>query len=48
MELPEAPFFRAVMAPARDEGERGFAIAADAWDLLKIERGAAIAVLPIE
>ncbi|MFT3766217.1 MAG: arginine N-succinyltransferase [Minicystis sp.] len=48
VELTEAPFFRAVMAPVRDEGAQGFAISADAWDLLKLQRGTPIAVLPIE
>jgi arginine N-succinyltransferase len=48
IELPEAPFFRAVMAQVRDEGPRGFAIEADAWELLKLRHSSPIAVLKID
>lgn len=47
VELPEAPFFRAVMAPARAEGA-GFAIAERAWGVLGLRAGAPVIVLPIE
>ena len=48
VELPEAPFFRAVMAQVRDEGPRGFAIESDAWELLKLRHSSPIAVLKID
>ncbi len=48
MELPGPPYFRAVLAEARDEGAHGFAVDAAAWDLLGLKQGAAVTVLPIE
>ena len=48
VELPEAPFFRAIMAEVRDEGPRGFAIEADAWELLQLHHSSPIAVLRID
>ncbi len=48
VELPEAPFFRAVMAPVRDEGPRGHAVADDAWELLNLHHTSPLIVLPIE
>jgi arginine N-succinyltransferase len=47
VELPEAPFFRAVMAPARADGS-GVAVAEAAWDVLGLREGAAVTVLPID
>jgi arginine N-succinyltransferase len=47
VELPEAPFFRAVMADVRDDGPRGFAVERGAWDLLGLREAAPIVVLPI-
>jgi arginine N-succinyltransferase len=48
VEMPEAPFFRAVMAPVRDEGHRGYAVADDAWELLQLHHSSPIIVLPID
>jgi arginine N-succinyltransferase len=48
VELPEAPFFRAVMAETIDDGARGVSVAAEAWDLLGLTPGAPLVVLPIE
>jgi arginine N-succinyltransferase len=47
VELPEAPFFRAVMAPVRAEGG-SFAIAEGAWNVLGLRAGSPVIVLPIE
>lgn len=48
VEMHGAPFFRAVLAPYRDEGPRGVAVADDAWDVLELHHGATVLVLPIE
>ena len=48
VELAEAPYFRAVLADVRDEGGRGFAVDAAAWDVLGLREGAPVTVLPIE
>jgi arginine N-succinyltransferase len=42
------PYFRAVLAHARDEGGAGFAVERSAWDLLGLASGAQLTVLPIE
>ncbi|HVY49173.1 MAG TPA: arginine N-succinyltransferase [Minicystis sp.] len=47
VELPEPPFFRAIMAHVRDEGPRGFAVEADAWEHLNLHHSSPIAVLAI-
>ncbi|WP_437969579.1 arginine N-succinyltransferase [Sorangium sp. So ce260] len=47
LERPDAPYFRAVAAHFRDEGERGLAIAEDAWDHLALQPRAPIWVLPM-
>lgn len=46
--LPEAPFFRAVMAHVRDDGARGFAVEDDAWEHLKLRHLSPLVVLPVE
>jgi arginine N-succinyltransferase len=48
VESGAAPYFRAVMAPARDEGSAGFAVDRAAWDFLGLAAGAPLMVLPIE
>jgi arginine N-succinyltransferase len=48
VEFPGPPFFRAVMAHVRDEGARGFAVEADAWEALELHHSSPIAVLPLE
>ena len=48
VEMPEAPFFRAVMAQVRDDGSRGFAVANDAWEWLKLTHESPLLVLPID
>jgi arginine N-succinyltransferase len=47
-ELPEAPFFRAVMAPIHDETDHGTSVGHDAWDHLGLQPHAPIVVLPFE
>jgi arginine N-succinyltransferase len=44
---PDPPFFRAVAAAFRNEGERGVAIAEDAWERLSLRHLSPIWVLPI-
>ena len=48
VESSAAPYFRAVMASARDEGSQGFAVERSAWDFLGLAAGAPLMVLPIE
>lgn len=48
VEFDKAPFFRAVTAEVRDEGTRGFAIANDAWETLKLHHSSPILVLPLD
>ncbi|HSN99526.1 MAG TPA: arginine N-succinyltransferase [Candidatus Nanopelagicales bacterium] len=47
VERPDAPFFRAVLAPFRDEGGRGIAVAEDAWEHLQLRHTSPVLVLPI-
>jgi arginine N-succinyltransferase len=47
VEMSEAPYFRAAMAPVREDGA-GVAVGAAAWDLLGLREGAAVTVLGIE
>jgi arginine N-succinyltransferase len=42
-----APYFRAVVAPYRDEGERGIAIAEDAWERLALRHLSPLWILPV-
>jgi arginine N-succinyltransferase len=48
VEMAEAPYFRAVMAPVRAEGAGGYEIAAEAWDVLGLSSGSNVIVLPID
>ena len=48
VELPDAPFFRGVMAPIHDETDHGTSVGHDAWDHLGLQPQAPIVVLPFE
>lgn len=48
IELPEPPFFRAVMTQIRDEGQRGIALSNDAWELFQLHHSSPLLMLPIE
>src|SRR5262249_25150695 len=48
VESPEPPFVHAAMAEARDEGSRGFAVANEAWELLKLRHASPLLVLPVD
>jgi len=48
IEMPEPPFFRAVLATLRDEGPRGVAVDDDAWETLALHHSSPVIVLPIE
>jgi arginine N-succinyltransferase len=48
VETAGPPYFRAVLAHARDEDSAGFAVDPAAWDLLGLSAGAPLTVLPIE
>jgi len=48
VESPEPPFFRAVLAHVRDEGNRGFAVEDDAWEHLRLHHSSPLMVLPID
>lgn len=48
VEHTEAPFFRCVMAPIRDEGPRGFAVGDEAWEALSLHHSSPIVVLPVD
>lgn len=45
--MPELPYFRAVIAAFRNEGERGVAVAEDAWQHLQLRHLSPLWVLPI-
>ncbi len=47
VEMAEAPYFRAVMAPVRED-RGGVAVGAAAWELLGLREGAGVTVLGIE
>ncbi|WP_437679382.1 arginine N-succinyltransferase [Sorangium sp. So ce131] len=47
LEYPEPPYFRAVAASFRDEGQRGVAIAEDAWEHLSLQPLMPIWILPM-
>lgn len=47
IEYPGPPYFRAVAAPFRDEGERGLAVAKDAWEHLSLQPLSPLWLLPI-
>ena len=48
VESSAPPFFRAVMAPIRDEGARGVAVGEEAWELLNLHHSSPLFVLPLE
>ncbi len=48
VESNEAPFFRAVMTQVRDEGIRGYAVANDAWEQLRLHHTSPLLVLTID
>ena len=48
IELPEAPFFRAVLGSFRDEGPRGVVVDNEAWEILALHHSSPVIVLPIE
>lgn len=48
VDTTEAPFFRAMLAPVRDDGARGIAVEDDAWEALALHHSSPVVVLPIE
>ncbi len=48
VELPESPFFRAIMTEVRDEGARGFAVSNAGWERLGLHHSSPLLVLPID
>jgi arginine N-succinyltransferase len=48
VEMPEPPFFRAVLASIRDEGSRGIAVDNDAWEHLSLHHSSPLMVLPVD
>lgn len=48
IEMPEPPFFRAVLGHYRDEGPRGIIVDNDVWETLALHHSSPLIVLPIE
>jgi arginine N-succinyltransferase len=48
VEMPEPPFFRAVMGSIKDDGPRGVAVDNEAWETLSLHHSSPVIVLPIE
>ena len=48
IEATEAPFFRAMLGPVRDEGARGIAVDDEIWESLALHHSSPVVVLPID